>query len=462
MNLLILLLALFAECSVMSAPAQLGAQSRSGDESSDDNITVSVTIDGKDSEVYVPYVQDDSARWNDALVPVVFGCEADYDFTDDDIVYIYNQGFGELYELINGSYVNVRAGTYRCSEISNRSFFLHGHSISANINDGSVTIACVHKAAIASVKYTVCSVRFVTPAGDPCVAPDKSGDGQNEFTYSDSKVGILTINLKARMFPVGVATSMSNSLYFEVDDIGNSVKRWGFRNPNGRVSVSNNLLMATVTFRGLPRRNSDFGKKTTRVTYNGKTFGENDYEVFFPKYAVNHPNGQRNSPNWYYYWMQTSAKINYTNVSYYNEYRSGYDIISKRVYIGFGAAEENILSWDLADGIDSFAWTCAHEDKHRRQAANFWASAYDASLDRDGDWIPDQLESQYMPQRPYDSTKKATYNDSIGYGEDPIPDIEDICMRCQSAPYEIDSLWQNGSADAEDWSNPGKQSYDKE
>lgn len=63
-----------------------------------------------------------------------------------------------------------------------------------------------------------------------------------------------------------------------------------------------------------------------------------------------------------------------------------------------------------------------------------------------------------MPGRPYDPTKAATYPDTIGYGEDPLRDIEDICMRSQVSPYELDILWENGSANNEDWANPGKMS----
>ena len=65
-----------------------------------------------------------------------------------------------------------------------------------------------------------------------------------------------------------------------------------------------------------------------------------------------------------------------------------------------------------------------------------------------------------MPGWPYDPTKVATRLDTIGYGTDPmINDVEDIAMRSQSLPgYPLDILWNNGSANDQDWANPGKNS----
>lgn len=69
-----------------------------------------------------------------------------------------------------------------------------------------------------------------------------------------------------------------------------------------------------------------------------------------------------------------------------------------------------------------------------------------------------------MPGRPYDPTKLTTYRDAFGYnGGGPeywIKDQEDINMRSQTPPYNLDQLWVNGSANSIDWSNPGKNSKD--
>jgi len=46
--------------------------------------------------------------------------------------------------------------------------------------------------------------------------------------------------------------------------------------------------------------------------------------------------------------------------------------------------------------------------------------------------------------------RRATYRDEVGYGEDPIPDVEDYVMRHQAS-------WTNGHTDSVDWASPGKQ-----
>jgi len=62
--------------------------------------------------------------------------------------------------------------------------------------------------------------------------------------------------------------------------------------------------------------------------------------------------------------------------------------------------------------------------------------------------------------RPYNPTTKTTYKDTIGYINDnedgPIDDDEDMCMRIRYYPHGVDMLWTNGTADNDDWANPGK------
>ena len=113
-------------------------------------------------------------------------------------------------------------------------------------------------------------------------------------------------------------------------------------------------------------------------------------------------------------------------------------------------------AWANAFGIDCFAWVTAHENKHQVQFNAFWPSGWLSAQDSDHDLLPDSLEPNYMPGRPYDPTTSTTYPDTVGYGQNPIPDFEDIDMRSQISPYNVDQLWKNGSADVEDWASPGK------
>ena len=150
----------------------------------------------------------------------------------------------------------------------------------------------------------VSKVELVTPSGDPVGAPSDSGDGQNEFTYSTAMPGVLTMNLKARVTPASAARGIANACVFGVESIGDSVMSWRDANPAGCAKASDGTLIATVTFTGLPKSNSDFGRKTASITFGGILCDEKSYEVFFPKNAKNHPLGQADSPNWFYYWQQ--------------------------------------------------------------------------------------------------------------------------------------------------------------
>lgn len=181
--------------------------------------------------------------------------------------------------------------------------------------------------------------------------------------------------------------------------------------------------------------------------------------MFFPKIAKNHPGGQAGSPNWFYYWGQTSANKGNTTIKYLNATRSYYDYASDRtIFIANDAALSQISIWGTPKGIDCYAWTTAHEAKHHRQFTNFWPTQWRAVDDTDMDWLPNDQEPIYMPGRPYSPTNPATYPDVFGYGQNPIRDCEDINMRSQNPPYSLDKLWENGSANLKDWANPGKQS----
>ena len=309
------------------------------------------------------------------------------------------------------------------------------------------------------ILVTVFKIDLVTPAGDPVASPVDSGDGQNEFTYDNANPGVLNVHLKASVLPSGVASQIASRCSYAVSDIATSTKSWAPGSPNGTPSSSNDFLVAQAIFTGLPVNNSAFGSKMAIVSFDAVEMKKNQYEVFFMKHSTNHPNGQASSPNWYYYWSQTSANGANSTMLYTNCSRSFYDYFSGRtIYIANDAALTQIAAWGAPKGIDCFAWTTLHEAKHHAQLTGFWPVNWISSDDVDVDWIPNTLEPNYMPGRPYSPTNSATYPDTIGYGANPIPDAEDINMRSQVSPYGLDSLWSNGSANTEDWSNPGKNS----
>ena len=138
-----------------------------------------------------------------------------------------------------------------------------------------------------------------------------------------------------------------------------------------------------------------------------------------------------------------------------------------QTYINDDAAAGPIPAYNNATGIDVFAWTCRHEAQHVDNDTAWWGatplpgttSPYDPSKDLDGDYIPDALEKNLgMKFHPdlggYDPTKALTPNlaDEFGYGPG-FNDNEDYTQRMQRQNHP----WVNGSADKEDWANPGHQ-----
>ena len=308
-------------------------------------------------------------------------------------------------------------------------------------------------------------IKLITPAGDPVNAPKQSGDGQNEFVYSTANPGVLTLNLKASVNPSSILSKIKDSVSFTVDNIPGSTMQWSTQNPNGKASVNNGFLCATVTFTGLPSQNTSFGLKTARVWCDGVEQDKQNYEVFYPKEAKNHPvcSNCQACPNWYYYWKQTPANGANTTMIYVGSGpASGYEYLDNRtIKIGDVAAGTHRVIWGAPKGIDSFAWVTRHEAKHHTQITGFWPTTWESARDANKNLIPDNMEATYMPPRNYNSPNERTYPDEVGYGDNPIRDIEDICMRSQTFPYNLDVLWNNGAADTHDWARPGKQSKDE-
>lgn len=321
-----------------------------------------------------------------------------------------------------------------------------------------------------SVKLNVyiLPVEFITPAGDPAASPqDGAVDGQNEFTFDNASPGKFTINLKAKVTGAsGLSSEIQNKFVYEVDSIGSSTLTWDDPSNPGQANFSGDDMTATVDFEGLPNNNSDFGannkKKKARIKFDGTLVVEQEFEVFFLKNATNHPSSSSSDlvwPNWYYYWKQSSANFgthqwNSKNSDSYTDNIGG---LGWKCFIG-QASSEPVGAWDEANGIDTFANVCRHEDKHKNQMSAMWGnfSSRDPLLDQDenvGDYLKDQQEANLIPGHSYDKLKKATYPDTFNY--DPgntglWNDNEDYCMRQQPA-------WTKGDANKEDWSNPGMQ-----
>ncbi len=219
------------------------------------------------------------------------------------------------------------------------------------------------------------------------------------------------------------------------------------------------------TYEGLPSANDAFGPKKVELTHPEVEDSEtHTVKVFFIMDAKNHPGaGAGVTPNWYYYWSQTSAS--YENHEYISAGLSHTDFDPGanqwQAYIADDAAATPAppSAWDNAGGIDRFAGACRHEDRHVQLFTSWWPQGYPYQymvqggvLDTDADGIPNTVELglqqegyAYSPYDPVSVPDLLHYNVPERWN-----DNEDYTMRTQPT-------WSNGSANDDDWSMGGHQ-----
>lgn len=310
-------------------------------------------------------------------------------------------------------------------------------------------------------------VEFVTPAGDPVSAPKDAGDGQNEFTFSTANLGVLTMNLKARVTPAAAAPTIAADCRFEVGAVGTSAMAWAAANPRGKAIGNGGFLTATVAFTGLPDKNDAFGKKKAILLLNGRKLDENDYEVFFPKNATNHPCTPSNSnwPNWMFYWLQTVEPLGSPAPDFVYGTSSRFTAGTKTITLSDGDAGSYNAPYGANNtlcGIDNFAWTVIHESQHYKDWQDFWANnvsnhrshvgGVELCDDKDGDRIPNGIE---------DANQNGIYEPSI--------DLYDWQQNNTPTPHRPSTIrndfedWncqrhKNVKGDhSKDWGDPGMQ-----
>ena len=297
-------------------------------------------------------------------------------------------------------------------------------------------------------------ITLVTPSGDPVNTPRSSGTGQNEFTFDDSNPGVLSINLEASVNPVEVANYLTNAVDFCVSEVGNALPSYS--------SVSVNLngnLACTATITGLPFSNSDFGKKLAMVGFRGSIRDLKIYEVFFSKYANNHPIclDCPECPNWFYYWKKGGVCDIPSNTAYINLniYGMCYPSISEAIILGNQASGTNqsytfykddgvtlITVGGTGKGIKCVAETIAHERFHIS-----CYQLYRGNIDTDGDGIGNVYENMLLGITTL-SNDSDTYNMGGTYAKNGDQEIR--CRRKE----ESNVLYYPQI----DWANPGCQS----
>jgi len=486
-------------------------------------VKVDVTIGGVGEEkeetegAFLPYVADKDGKISEAggekMLAVSFSCKPRL-LQSDESVTVTHSGAGELYEkLSDGTLVLVEEKDYPAAEIDDCVFLLHGHGLSWDMRDGEIMIVHKNSGAVDLANYSVYNIRLVTPAGDPVSGPVDSGDGQNEFTYSGGDPGVLTMNLKAVASPKGMALRVKDQCAFTVGAIGDSKMAWGEGNPGGVPAVDGDSLVAKVTFTGLPKHNSDFGKKVASISVDGIRVDSSEYEVFFNASAANHPachggDGCGSCPNWFFYWKEGEVCSIPQNAVYDPSSRDNYsfdgrtDFANLRIILGPSAPEcsyaKNVIGIFFSEkeddngiatvvkqdvfaqvgadswGVRAVAATVKHELKHMEIHKSYVGSdkyippvtieiegeiiniGGDDGYDSDSDFVADEDESggkwglKTMVGNP-DTYGLATAYSSVyhGYGDNEV----------QARNAEAVNL-EDGVAyfTTRDWANPGCQS----
>lgn len=288
---------------------------------------------------------------------------------------------------------------------------------------------------LAKKVVTVFEVSITKPAGFPL---------DNKFTYS-GPTGVVEIPVEENITPSKVDTDVSPLSKWSLRQIpADSVLSWGTNSWPGDLT-SGRGKSPTATLTGYPSSNGGYGLKTLELAIvrnaNVLRLKNTSIKLFYEKYTVAIP---ATVPNWFRYWIQTSASVgspiydpNATSIGYYNPGDTVF-------YLGPEASESNDTTGH--DGIDNFAETCIHETCHKSQWWN-WKSPGTNFVHSDGDWLPDSVEDPNGNGivDPGETSPFLTDTDSDGLFDD-----ENMC-------YAAMSTWNVGSADGEDWSELGHQ-----
>lgn len=294
------------------------------------------------------------------------------------------------------------------------------------------------------------------------------GDDEH-YVFSEATPGRLTFTATAQTTPA----QYSSQLVWDVEEVPGSEM---VVEPATRIGPT-----IKVTYTKLPAKNSGFGRKKLSVLLkvaDCQAVATSNVQFFFPAFAVNNPGGSE--PNWYYYWKQTSAAVGpvrYGGTSHLCSTGASRDlgfyrstIFDSVFYIcnlrnlgddfPFVAKKDNngTLGEVKVYGIDTFAVACRHENGHYSHSQTWWKQyrtvdkfkdtnrngildAKEQLLDKDGDLVPDAIESG-LGLDP---------NNINTFGIGPKGDDEELLC------WMEETKWQIGSANSKDWAKPGKQ-----
>lgn len=292
-------------------------------------------------------------------------------------------------------------------------------------------------------------------------------DGERDFAFDDASPGLL-----------GVPATRSHALYNGADasaELGWTFERIGPPGETTMTPADPRGGTVTVEYRGLPALNGAFGKKRVDVRL---TKGDCDcarhaeFRAFYSPTATNHPAagadalGEQPVPNWYYYHAQTAALRGVGRVAFARQRTSSdgkpaigqFDEASGLVYLtarlwaaGCQPAVPRtgkpvpLKAGGGNSGIDCVAETARHEDRHRRDDAEWWPTGYSLTGDHDLDRVPAAVEATRPGCR--DEVTVPPGRTAKTCDERPFLEVSDREINA----YWTGWAWPKGSASAEDW-----------
>jgi len=278
---------------------------------------------------------------------------------------------------------------------------------------------------------------FAPQATGPCKdliisAPSLAPPTANNFAYNDSATDACNVHAEGTT----------------EDGTQNDLLQWYLTSISGSSQTCTNNARGpsvTFTYSALPDSNNSFGDKTLRLSHpNRCEYVARTVQIFFAEEATNHPGaGHGTVPNWYYYWEQTDARGggSHTLAPGAEGSRTFWDAQQHRyaAYIGRDAFDEHTFVeneglWAryTVRGIHCYAYACRHEAKHVEDFTLWWNgddNNRNQTTDRDGDWIPNDIEPTLASPGPFNPDE----NDSNSNGTD---DVEEWCT-WKMAPWDF-------------------------
>jgi hypothetical protein len=233
----------------------------------------------------------------------------------------------------------------------------------------------------------------------------------------------------------------------------------------------------------LPQKNTDFGEQQVKASLRAQGCAcQSDpvkLRLFYRLTEKNNPDGQ--SPNWDYYYKQTSARQDavYQLVDDVpatpgctqilapfieiptpgGAVAGNYDFCNNVLYVNSHLMEWGCLGrldWqaNVPRYIDCYAVTLRHERQHQKELIGWWGVGmgnYVRAKDWDGDLIPNSVEANGSRA----SLGCNAHDDHSCAGRPPYlwKKVNDT----EFDAYAVGWSWHDGDADKEDWACPGKQ-----